>query len=278
MLHSKATIIIPAHNEENNIYRVLNALEPNKNKSNFTIIVVCNACTDNTANVIKKNFTSVVCIETEIASKSLAIRHAETLDVSFPRMYLDADIELTGQEAMKIIKSSKDHPDKISMPTSRVNFTNVNIFVRLYYQYWYQTSYVRKLGYGCGVYVLSKRGRNKFGIWPDLISDDGFVRQFFSVQEVNLIHNSHVKVNAPKDLWSLIKIKIRSKYGSLQLREYLSKRHIKVNNTTPSQSSKKLSLIKLNYYGINSIAFIFAKVFFKFKAFNNIWLTDNSNR
>jgi len=273
-----ATIIIPAHNEETNIKCTLETLQPKKFINDFSIIVVCNGCNDKTAEIVETHFPDVHCIEIKEASKSLAIRNAETLNENFPRIYLDADIKLTGQEAISIISSAKNHPDKISMPASKMNFTNVNVFVKLYYKHWYQTCYVKELGYGCGVYALSEEGRHKFGIWPNLISDDGFVREFFSLKQVNLIDNVHVEVNAPKNIFSLIKIKIRSKYGRLELVEHFSKNNIKLKNKTFSTPTPRFSFIKINYYAINIIAFLFAKILFQIKALNGVWLTDNSNR
>ena len=47
------TVIIPAHNEESEIARCLDALRPSDRPAELQVIVVCNGCTDGTASVAR---------------------------------------------------------------------------------------------------------------------------------------------------------------------------------------------------------------------------------
>jgi len=68
---SKATsIIIPAYNEEHVIGYLLKGLLPDFVEDGNEVIVVCNACTDNTVKVAS-SFMGIKVIETEKASKTL---------------------------------------------------------------------------------------------------------------------------------------------------------------------------------------------------------------
>jgi len=267
------SIIIPAHNEQSVIYKTLKALSPESNINNFKVVVVCNGCTDGTYNIVKNNFPSVLCLSTPKPSKALAIRHAESHIDGFPRIYLDADIQLNSMDARKIIDASEKFPQKLILPKSRVDNSNSNFFVSLYYDYWYKTSFVTQLGYGCGTYVLSQESRNQFNEWPDLISDDGFVRQLFEPEQIYIVENTCVKVAAPKTLPELIKVKTRSKYGTIELKEF-----------HPSSTRKKRPfalilanpLSMLNYLSINLIAKYKAKKNYKENTFS--WLRDDSSR
>ena len=70
---------------------------------------------------------------------------------------------------------------------------------------------------GAGVYALSDQGRRRFDHFPEVISDDGFVRGSFGPSECGRVEEAVSQVWAPKTLSGLIKIKTRSRLGSYQL-------------------------------------------------------------
>ena len=51
----KFTIIIPAYNEESTIKEILNRVSDQKNNHNLEIIVIDDASTDNTRNIVEQN-------------------------------------------------------------------------------------------------------------------------------------------------------------------------------------------------------------------------------
>ncbi len=66
---------------------------------------------------------------------------------------------------------------------------------------------------------LNEQGRGRFGSFPEIISDDGFVRGHFSEQECLVVSTCRTMVCAPETFSSLVKIKTRSRLGLYQLRE-----------------------------------------------------------
>ncbi len=273
------TIIIPAHNEANTIGNTLANLEEGINKF-YNIIVVCNGCDDDTYR-IASSFKHIQCHSIEIASKAHAIRHAESLNPNFPRLYVDADIVVTANDAKLIFANMQDNLNAgLYVPKSKTNTLNSHFTVKNYYTAWYDTPYVKKLGYGAGAYALNQKGRERFAIWPDLVSDDGFIRTLFSPDEIHIIDTACVEVQAPKTWWQLIRIKARSKYGILELKQQQDS----VTNEV-SQLSKKTAIsdslhlaklgLKLNYILINVIAIAWAYWMLKTNKFS--WLKDRSN-
>ena len=70
---------------------------------------------------------------------------------------------------------------------------------------------------GVGVYALSEAGRSRFAEFPNVISDDGFVRMLFAAHERVRIEEAFVRVTGPRSTSGLIDIKTRSRLGLYQL-------------------------------------------------------------
>ena len=71
---------------------------------------------------------------------------------------------------------------------------------------------------GSGAYGLSSEGRARFDRFPDVISDDGFVRLHFKAEERSTIRNVHSTVSCPRHMRDLLKMMTRVSAGGKQLR------------------------------------------------------------
>src|SRR5512142_1556560 len=96
------SVIVPAHDEAVVLPRLLARLcgpgpaprQPDADRPPVRIVVVCNGCTDATA-AIARTYPDVLVLETPVASKREALRRGdERAGDDFPRIYLDADVEL----------------------------------------------------------------------------------------------------------------------------------------------------------------------------------------
>ena len=87
------SIVIPAHNEEQVIGRLLEGVTRGAGPGELEIVVVTNGCTDRTAEVAG-SFPGVTVVDSPVASKPAALNLGDATAKSFPRMYLDADIEV----------------------------------------------------------------------------------------------------------------------------------------------------------------------------------------
>ena len=88
------SVIIPAQNEARSIGRGLASLLDGLVDDELQIVVVCNGCTDDTAEIARRFGPPVEVVETPVASKSAALRRGEEIATGFPRFYVDADVEL----------------------------------------------------------------------------------------------------------------------------------------------------------------------------------------
>lgn len=211
------SIIIPAHNEARAIVHSLHALLPGATSGELEVIVVCNGCSDDTARVVAEFGPAIRCLETPIASKTHALNLGDEAASGFPRFYLDADVLLTPEAVRQVAEILKSGPYLAAAPKFRMDFTDATWPVRAYYDIWQRLPYVQEGMIGAGVYALSAAGRQRFGRFPEVIADDGYVRALFKGHERTVVAGCEVMVRAPRTLPGLIKIKTRSRLGGYQL-------------------------------------------------------------
>jgi glycosyltransferase involved in cell wall biosynthesis len=212
------SIIIPAHNESTVMERALRSLLEQATVDD-EIIVSCNGCSDDTASIARCFEPRVYVIETPVLSKTFALNLGDRLAGSFPRIYMDADVRLSAGALEKIKEKLASGPrmafsTSVSMDLSASSWT-----VRAYYDIWLSLPYCQSGMIGAGIYGLSKAGRERFGEFPDLIADDGYVRALFREHERGCVEDAFTIIKAPANLFWLIKIKTRSRLGGMELRQ-----------------------------------------------------------
>jgi glycosyltransferase involved in cell wall biosynthesis len=209
-------IIIPAHNEAAVIGQTLQALLPQVREDD-EIIVVCNGCSDDTAGVARRFEPRVVVLETEVPSKTNALNLGDRQAHSYPRIYLDADIVLGDGAVQKMVDALSAGPWLAVAPDPQMDLAGASWAVRAYYDIWLSLPYCRSGMIGAGVYALSEAGRARFGDFPAVIADDGYVRAIFKEAERGRVSDARSVVHAPASLKWLLKIKTRSRLGGMEL-------------------------------------------------------------
>jgi len=209
--------IIPAHNEETVIARGLRAILTGAEPGELEVIVACNGCTDRTTEIARSFGPPVRVIEIAQASKVAALNAADELATGFPRFYVDADVVLD-LASIRAMARALDRGDALlAAPTLRMDLSKTTWPVRAYYRVWMSLPY-NQVMVGTGAYGLSRAGRARFGRFPDLIADDGFVRFSFSPAERVRVEEAFSWVDPPRSLSGLIRIKTRTRLGFYQHR------------------------------------------------------------
>ena len=90
----QGSVIIPAHNEAAVIARTLAPLAPLAAAGQLEVIVACNGCTDHTA-AIARGFDGVTVLELGQSSKAAALNAGDAAASHWPRLYLDADVQIS---------------------------------------------------------------------------------------------------------------------------------------------------------------------------------------
>jgi glycosyltransferase involved in cell wall biosynthesis len=213
------SVVIAAHNEEEVLGRSLDALLGDAGPNELELVVVCNGCVDRTAAVARGYGDRVRVIETPRASKTGALNLGDAVVSAFPRLYVDADVTLSFDSLRRIAASLADGRALAAAPVMDLDLDGASFGVRAYYRIWTLLPYVREGMIGVGVYALSRDGRGRFGAFPEVLADDGYVRMLFDVSERVRVDDAPVRVYAPKRLSDLTRIKTRSVLGRYQLRQ-----------------------------------------------------------
>lgn len=210
------SIVIPAHNEQATIGRCLTQLLAHESSPDLQVVVVCNGCSDQTADIARTFGSRVTVVETDVASKVHALNLGDQAARDFPRLYMDADVVLTPDDIRAIARVLEDGT-LAAAPRMQMDLSKSSWAVRAYYRVWMALPYTRKGMMGVGVYALSQKGRHRFERFPDIIADDGYVRILFEPHERAAVQEAKSVVTAPATLAGLIKIKTRSRLGGFQL-------------------------------------------------------------
>ncbi len=99
----------------------------------------------------------------------------------------------------------------------KVNLERSSLAVRMFYHVWLRLPYHTDGMIGSGFFAVSEKGRRRFGSFPEIIADDGFVRAQFDESERKTLQSHYFKIVAPTNLWDLIRVKTRSRLGLWEL-------------------------------------------------------------
>ena len=215
-----ASIIIPAHDEASMIELCLSSFR--SAISDYEVIVVCNGCTDDTAERAGA-FDGVHVLEIEPTSKVAALNAGDAAATVVPRIYVDADVQIEPDALGAVVQALIDGAPAAA-PLLVLDTSHSSLLVRAYYAIWCRLGYANQSALGSGVYGLSAAGRSRFGKFPDLISDDGFVYSLFSPGERVNPRGASFTTRAPRTLTTTFRRRVRITQGNKQLARQAGRR------------------------------------------------------
>ena len=160
----------------------------------------------------------VTVIETPQGGKCNAINLGEQQAQTFPRIYLDADITVSPSFVDEMENAFGDPGVYAAWPDVRYDLSESGWLVAGFYRVWTALPYNRPGRIGVGAYAVSEAGRATFGPFPNIISDDGYIRGLFEADKRRIVGSCHTVVLPPRNLQSLVSVRIRSRMGVDQLR------------------------------------------------------------
>jgi hypothetical protein len=206
-----ASVVVPAHNERAVVSRLLRRLDADR----LDVVVVCNGCSDDTARVAGE-FPGVRVVETPVPSKAAALRLGDGEARVFPRVYVDADVELGTGDVEHLVRALAEPGVLAAAPERVIPRDGVSLPVRWYYDVWERLPGVRSGIFGRGVVALSAEGHARVSRLPALMSDDLAMSAAFRDGERRVVPAARVVVRPPK-VWSdLVRRRVRAATGTAQ--------------------------------------------------------------
>ena len=114
------SVIIPAYNEGRVIGRLLGRLVASAHPGELDVIVVANGCTDDTVAVATAFGPPVRVLSIASASKPQALTAGDQAARGFPRVYLDADVEIGAEDLRAMEKELQRARHTRHRPRARV--------------------------------------------------------------------------------------------------------------------------------------------------------------
>ena len=209
------SVVIPAHNEASVVGRLLSGLLAGAAPGEFEIWVVANGCTDDTAEIAGA-FADVKVLITPQANKHAAMRLADEHAEGFPRLYVDADVEL-GSQDVRALAAAFDDPDVLAVGPSRALPNERRPWtVRWFYDVWEELPVVRAGLFGRGVVGVSREGWERLRALPPLLGDDLAASLLFEPSQRRVVPEATVVVHPPRTARALLKIRTRALVSTLQ--------------------------------------------------------------
>ncbi|MDQ1581759.1 MAG: hypothetical protein QOD05_2534 [Microbacteriaceae bacterium] len=237
--HPSVTIIVPAHNEVRGLARLLPALLAEADPGEFRILVVCNGCTDDSAECARQFGPDVEVIELAAASKAAALEAGTALVSDFPVVFIDADV-LINSSAVRALASFLERPGMLAAaPKRKLDRTAVSRPAAWYYDVWERLPQVRTGLFGRGVIAMSEKGLRRVSSLPQFISDDLAYSEAFEPSERGVATDAEVTVWPARTWRALLNRRIRVVQGT---REYADQ--AKHPSTASTSAGTLLSIVR----------------------------------
>jgi len=246
------SIVIPAHNEERVIGRLLDSLlagtpagapaasagtgsgtgsgmgsgtaagtdiAADTGTARPDIVVVCNGCTDGTAKEAAAR-PGVRVVEIPTPSKHLALRTGDEHARGFPRLYVDADVVIGAEDVRVLAGALNQAPRLLAVaPERELPLAGCGWRVRAYYRVWSRLPAVREGLFGRGVIAVTEQGYERIAALPPLMADDLAASLAFAPGERLVVGGARVVVHPPRTWTDLIKRRIRAAVSTAQLEQ-----------------------------------------------------------
>lgn len=185
------SVLIPASNEEALIGRCLDAVIgsnwPSDDK--VEILVISNGSRDQTAEVALSYVTAAAkktwdlrVLDREEGGKLAALNAGDRVARGSNRVYLDADVEIAPDVLTKLHLALRTGQPRYASGALTIAEPK-NWVTRAYARIYAQVPFMRYGVPGAGLFAVNAAGRLRWNDFPDIISDDTFVRLSFRPEE-----------------------------------------------------------------------------------------------
>ncbi|MGW0042440.1 WecB/TagA/CpsF family glycosyltransferase [Rhodococcus sp. NPDC003348] len=210
----RGAVIVPAYNEADVIERTLAPLSGAATRGVLELVVVCNGCRDRTAEIARAVQGTTV-LELGRGSKPAALDAGDKAATWWPRIYLDADIQISAAAVLQVLDRLAEGDVLAARPVSRYDHRCASTLVRSYFRARERIPEFRTAMWGAGVYGLNESGHQRVGRFSDHVADDLFVDAQFAADEKTVVPTPPSVVTTPTDAKNLLRILRRWHRGTI---------------------------------------------------------------
>jgi GT2 family glycosyltransferase len=215
------SVVIPAHNEASVLGRLLDELHPLVCDGIVEIIVACNGCDDGTDEVARA-YDGVKVVQLSTASKTAALNLADETATRWPRLYVDADIEISRTTVLETLEQLRAAGVLAGRPAFRYQVDEASCFVRAFYRARSRVASTSRALWGAGVYGVTRSGHERIQPFPTVVADDLYVDEQFVDGEKAVFATSPVVVRTPRTAVALLATLARVQRGRAELPKAVS--------------------------------------------------------
>tara|TARA_R110000850_G_scaffold32392_2_gene89107 strand:+ start:195 stop:1031 length:837 start_codon:yes stop_codon:yes gene_type:complete len=189
-MSTACSVLIPAHNEAGYIGPCLEALlASDPVDAAIEVIVMANGCGDDTvalAQAFEGRFDAkgwpLTVLDLPQGGKMGALNAGDAVARHGARIYVDADVAVSPPLMAQLAVVLDDDAPRYASGGPVVRAAG-SAFTRAYARFWASLPFVTHGVPGFGVFAVNAAARARWGAFPDIISDDTFVRLSFKPQE-----------------------------------------------------------------------------------------------
>ena len=181
------------------------------------IIVVANGCTDDTVEVAASFGPAVRVLTLPVACKHEALTAGDRAAAGFPRIYVDADIELRANDVRALAAALRQPGVLAAAPRRELVMTGRPWQVRWYYDVWTLLPGVQRGLWGRGVIAVNEAGHRRLAGLPRLQADDLAASLMFEARETALVPAARVIIHPPMTFADLLGRRARCVTGVAQI-------------------------------------------------------------
>lgn len=212
-----ATILFPAWNEAAVIGRTLGRLESEGVSRLFHVVVIANACQDDTAARARAAMPGAEVIETPVPGKTHAMNLGHTRALrGEPVICMDADLDTGLADLIALTVPLRDRGAAATCGTMAVDTRQSSVLVRAWYRAWMLNPYFAQGKFG-GLFGLSTETADRLFPLPAVTADDEYLRRGVGEENIVFVSGCRFIARAPGDLASLLRVRRRSLRGTRAL-------------------------------------------------------------
>lgn len=231
------SVILPACNEEGCILTCLEALARQDFRGKAEVIVAANGCHDTTCDQAENMRPTLdaagwelIVLDLAQAGKPAALNAAGSMARGEILVYLDADV-ICAPQMMTALWQALDGAKPLYASGHLAVAPARSRITRHVARVWQRLPFMTTNVQGAGLFAVNRTGRARWGDFPDIISDDGFVRLSFAPDErIRVAAVYHWPM--AEGLTRLIRVRRRQDAGTKELRTIFP--HMVTNESKPA--------------------------------------------